>query len=52
MGLVFLVVAIVTFLLAALNVHLGSLNVTALGLAFLGFSLAFGVPWPWHRPPG
>lgn len=40
------IIALVCFILAAFSVHLGSLNLVALGLAFL--ALALIVPWaPW-----
>lgn len=44
--------AAVVFLLALLNVTLGTVNLITLGLFLLALHLAFGpyVPTPWRRP--
>ena len=56
MSLLFLILAIVAFLLAAFGAHLGSVALVPLGLASLGLALALGGSpygaWPWGRPPG
>lgn len=50
----FALIAAGLFLLATFNVHLGSLNLVALGLVFVAAhwvlgSVGAGGAWPWHR---
>jgi hypothetical protein len=44
----FAILAALVWLLAAFDVHLGTVNLLLLGLSLLALHLAFGVPW--RRP--
>lgn len=51
---VFALIAAIVFFLAAFGVHLGSINLLLLGLAFLAlhFATAWAVSWgSWRRQP-
>lgn len=46
----FALIAAVIWILAAFGLHLGSVNLLLLGLAFLALQFAFGTALPmWHR---
>lgn len=49
----FALIAAIIWILAAFGLHLGSLNLLLLGLAFLALHFAFtiGLPVPWNRQP-
>jgi hypothetical protein len=49
----FALIAAIIWFLAAFGVHIGSVNLLLLGLAFLGlhFAWAIGLPTPWSRQP-
>ena len=49
----FALLAFVCFLLAAFDVHLGSVSLIAIGLAFVALHLLWAwTPWAgWSRPP-
>lgn len=51
----FALIAAIIWFLAAFGVHVGSVNLLLLGLAFLGLHFAFGwglgVAAPWNRNP-
>jgi hypothetical protein len=51
----FALIAAIIWFLAAFGVHVGSVNLLLLGLAFLGLHFAWAVALPgpssWHRQP-
>ena len=49
----FALIAAIIWFLAAFGVHLGSVSLLLLGLAFLALHFAFpvGLPTPWSRQP-
>ncbi len=51
----FALIAAIIWFLAAFGVHLGSVSLPLLGLAFFGLHFAWGVGLPlpatWHRQP-
>jgi hypothetical protein len=42
--------ALICFILALFNVHIGSINLVVLGLVFVALHLMIGAWWPWRRP--
>lgn len=49
----FAILALICFVLALFGVHLGSIDMVVLGLAFLAAHLIWnpGYPWNWNRRP-
>jgi len=42
-------IALICFVLALFHVHLGTIDLVVLGLAFIAAHLAFGIGTPWTR---